>query len=170
MKPAIIVAVDKNNLIGKDNKLPWHLPADLAYFKKMTLGKILIMGRKTFSSFDEPLPHRHHIVISHHKSNAQEYSGMITMANSIDTALRLCEQKYPKKEIMIIGGANVFRQFIHYCDKIYMTRICHEFEGDTYFPKIDKRKWHLVKKDCYQADKDNYYNYCFCVLENRALH
>ena len=165
MKLAIIVAVDKNNLIGRDNKLPWHLPADLSYFKKMTLDKTLIMGRKTFFSLNNPLSNRRHIIISRQKLNTKKYSGMVTIVHSINAALRLCEQKYPKEEIMVIGGANIFKQFIHYCDRIYMTKIRHEFQGDSYFPKIDKKKWRLVKKDCYQEDKDNHYSYCFCVLE-----
>ncbi len=133
---SIIVAVAKNNVIGKDNSLIWHISEDLKRFKKLTSGHPIIMGRKTYESLPfKPLPKRKNIVISSQKD--LKFEGA-TVVDDFSKALKECEEE---KEVFICGGASVYKHFINITDKIFLTKVHHNFEGDTYFPETDFSKW-----------------------------
>lgn len=150
---SLIVAHDKNHVIGYENDMPWHLPGDLQYFKEMTMGKPIIMGRKTFESIGRPLPGRRNIVITRNESYAAQ--GIETVP-SLDTALALVKDV---PEIMIIGGAQIFEQSLPLADKLYITLIDHEFKGDTFFPKYDG--WRLTaSREPIQSDEGYTFRYC----------
>lgn len=128
---SLIVAHDENRVIGANNAMPWHLPGDLQYFKAQTMGKPMIMGRKTFESIGRPLPGRRNIVITRNK--LYEAEG-IELATSLEEALKLAGAV---PEIMVIGGEEIFTQALPLADRLYITQIAHQFEGDTYFPAYD---------------------------------
>jgi dihydrofolate reductase len=152
---SLITAMDSNRLIGKNNSLPWHLPADLAFFKQTTLGKPVIMGRKTFVSIGKALPGRQNIVVTH---NADFEAPDCEVASSIDHAVTLSRDT---DEVMLIGGASLYEQSIKDADNIYLTLIHHEFAGDTWFPEIDPNVWNPVARDDFSADKKNPFSYSF---------
>lgn len=153
---SLIVAHDKNRVIGYENKMPWHLPGDLKYFKDMTMGKPIIMGRKTFESIGRPLPGRRNIIIT--RNEAYGADGIETVS-SLDAALALVKES---PEIMIIGGAQIFEQALPLADKLYITLIDQEFKGDTYFPRYDG--WRLTSSQ--QAiDSDEGYSFRYCIFE-----
>jgi dihydrofolate reductase len=131
---SLIVAIAKNNVIGRDNKLLWHISEDLKRFKKITTGKKMIMGRKTFESLPGILPNREHIVITRDK-NFKIDSDMVKVVHDLNSLI----QEYSKceDEIFIIGGAEIYKQFLPYAQKLYLTNIDESFEGDTYFPEIN---------------------------------
>ncbi len=157
---SIIVAISENNIIGKDNSLIWHLPADMKYFKEKTTGHCVITGRKNYESIPEkfrPLPNRTNIVITRQK----EYSapGAIVMG-SIEEAIEKSKQM-GDKEVFIIGGAEIYKQSLHLVDKLYITKIHHSFEGDAAFPQLDPAIWKETKREDFQADEKNKYDYSF---------
>ncbi len=153
-KISLIAAIGQNSVIGNDNKMPWHLPADLKFFKQTTMGKSILMGRKTWDSIGKPLPGRKNIVIS--RNNAFNPDGA-TIADNLQDAITAADSE----EVMIIGGATIYQQSMPLADHLYITRINHHFEGDAFFPKIDPLSW----KDGYfyphKADKNNPYDYDF---------
>lgn len=152
-----IVAIDKNYAIGKDNQLPWHLPADLAYFKKTTMGSPIIMGRKTFESIGKPLPGRTNIILS---SQKQDLPKGVMLVHSIEDAK--VEAEKLDKEVFIIGGQKVFETSFNNIDKLYVTVIDTEVEeADAFFPHIDHAHWKLVWEEKHQADEKNKYDYTF---------
>lgn len=155
----IVAAVDINGLMGNGDKLPWHLPADLKYFKSLTLDQYMIMGRKTFDSIGKPLPGRTTIIITTDKNYVQKDC---LVATSIDAALSLIPED---KEAYIVGGANVINQVIRYADKLYLTVINKEFTGDVYFPPFNEENWSVISDQSnYDEKKDIHYK--FLVLEN----
>lgn len=158
MKISLVVAKSKNNVIGKNNQLPWHLPADLKHFKNITMGKPIVMGRKTAESIGKPLPGRRNIIISHNKNF---FATGCDIFHSIDDALKALKSE---KEVMIIGGANLYAQMIEKADCIYMTVIDAEFEGDTFFPELNN-KWKLISEEKFLGDEKNKYAYWFQVWE-----
>lgn len=154
---SLIVAMDKNRLIGNNNQLPWHLPADLKHFKEITTGHPIIMGRKTYESIGKPLPNRKNIIITRQPDfNAQ---GCI-VANSIEDAVKKAGNP---EEIFIIGGTEIFKQSLDLADKIYLTEIHHSFDGDTYFPNLDN-KWKETERVTFNPDEKNLYPYSFVTL------
>jgi dihydrofolate reductase len=155
---SMIFAIGKNNALGYKNKMPWHLPADLAYFKKITLGQPVIMGRKTFESLGKPLPGRTNIVITRNKDFSHE--GCIVI-DSINMAKELVKDK----EAFIIGGAEIYKAFLPIADKMYITEIDSEFEADVFFPEIDYSKWKLVSNEPGITDERNPYNFKFLVYQ-----
>ena len=159
---SIVVAMDNNGLIGKDNQLPWHLPADLAYFKKITTGKSILMGRKTYDSIGRPLPNRRNIVITR---NTKIMITGCEVVSSIDEALLLTENE---KEVMVIGGASLCEQLLPKVNRLYITRIDSEFEGDIYFPTYDASSWRQVSSESHPKDIANNYSYHFIVLERNS--
>ena len=159
---SIVVAMDNNGLIGKDNQLPWHLPADLAYFKKITMGKSILMGRKTYDSIGRPLPNRRNIVITR---NTKIMITGCEVVSSIDEARLLTENE---KEIMVIGGASLCEQLLPKVNRLYITRIDSEFEGDIYFPTYDASSWRQVSFESHPNDISNNYYYHFIVLERNS--
>ncbi len=140
MKISLIVAVSRNGVIGKDNKLPWHLPEDLKRFKALTMGHPIIMGRKTFESIGKPLPGRTNIVITHQKNFA--YYGATTTP-SLDEALRMTEKE---GEVFVIGGAQVFKHALPAADKLYLTLIDRDVEGDTFF-RWAPSEWQEISRE-----------------------
>jgi len=152
---SLIVAMDDNRLIGSNNNLPWQLPADLAFFKRTTMGKPIIMGRKTFASIGRPLPGRRNIVIT--RDSGFSAPGC-EMANGIQAALSLCNDV---DEAMLIGGASLYQQTIDQATQLYITRIHHCFEGDTWFPEFDLNGWKQASREDHEADLNNPYAYSF---------
>ena len=158
MQISLIVAFTQNRVIGEDNQMPWHLPRDLAWFKRNTLNKPVIMGRKTFESIGRPLPNRNNIVLSRQPFI---YDG-VQWADSLQTALSFCENE---AEVMIIGGGELFKQSLPMADKLYLTEIQTALDGDTFFPQIDFNQWKIVEEEYTQADEKNAYACRFMVLE-----
>ncbi len=156
---SIITAMDKNQLIGKDNALPWKIPADLQFFKKVTMSKPIIMGRKTFESIGRPLPGRQNIVITRDESYTADGCDVVY---SIDDAISLAGDI---DEVMVIGGANIYQQFLEKCDRLYLSRVLGEFEGDAWFPEIDFNLWRLIEKEDHKADEKNECDYSFQIYE-----
>ena len=152
---SIICAMDKNRLIGKNNQLPWHLPADLAFFKQSTLGKPVVMGRNTFESIGKPLPGRQNIVVT---SNPEWQASGCDVATSIDGAIELAMSA---DEIMLIGGASLYEQTIDIVDKLYLTLIDFEFEGDTWFPEYRPDQWAIESIVENTPDTKNQYSFTF---------
>ena len=150
---SLITAMDSNRLIGNNNSLPWHLPADLAFFKATTMGKPVIMGRKTFASIGKALPGRQNIVVTR---DCNFDAPDCEVASSIDAAITLVDNA---KEVMLIGGASLYQQTIDVADIIYLTLIHHEFKGDTWFPEINPDFWKLVSQDDFEADEKNSFAY-----------
>jgi dihydrofolate reductase len=159
----MIAAMDENRLIGADNALPWHLPADFKHFKQVTMAKPIIMGRKTFESIGRPLPGRKNIVITRGEFN---HDGVVTV-HSIDAALREASQALNSDdevaEVMIIGGANLYQQMIDKADKLYLTHVKAKCEGDSWFPEVDMREWEIISQQSVSADEKN--NYDFDIIE-----
>jgi len=167
MKIALIVAVSQNNVIGRDNQLPWHLPEDLQYFKSVTMGKPILMGRKTFDSIGRPLPGRKNIVITR---DPQWTAEGVEVVNSLEDAMaagaEACEAT-DSDEIMVIGGAQIYRDCLPMADRLYLTRVEAEVEGDAFFPKIDFNQWQkTAEKTPKTIDK---YDYRFLVLERTQI-
>lgn len=160
---SIVVAMDINRVIGKNNQLPWHLPADLAFFKKTTMGKPIVMGRKTHESIGKPLPGRQNIILTRNKNYEAEGC---TVIHSVDEIFSL--EKNEQDEICVIGGAEIFKEVLPCADRLYITTIEHEFEGDTYFPPINESDWVLVSKEKGPKDDKNPYDYYFTIY-NRIL-
>lgn len=158
---SIIVAADENNAIGKNGDLLCHLPNDLKYFKKTTEGHAVVMGRKTFESLPKgALPNRRNIVVTHNKDLQFENC---EMASSLTDAIALAGNE---DEIFIIGGGSVYEQALPLADKLYVTRIHHEFEGvDTYFPGIKPSDWKVISNEEHPADEKNKYAHTFIVFE-----
>jgi dihydrofolate reductase len=152
---SLIVAMDDNRLIGNKNNLPWHLPADLAFFKRTTMGKPIIMGRKTFESIGRALPGRRNIVITRDPEFSHE--GVETV-NGIDAAISLCDGG---EEVMLIGGASLYQQTIDQAAQLYITYIHHSFDGDTWFPEFDFNQWKEAFREDHAADGNNPYAYSF---------
>lgn len=156
-----IVATAHNNVIGKDNDIPWYLPADLKYFKKITSGHHIIMGRKCYVSIGKPLPKRTNVIITR---DPYFISSNCLVVNSIQEAL---EKAYDngEKEAFIIGGGTIYDQTQQLWDRLYLTEVDVKVEGDVYFPTIDTTKWTLTSEEQHQADEKNEFNYTFKVLE-----
>jgi dihydrofolate reductase len=142
---SIIAAAARNNVIGRDNQLPWQLPEDLRYFKQVTLGKPVVMGRKTFESIGRPLPGRLNIVISRQPDWRAEG---VLVASGLEAALQLAEREAPETvdELMVIGGAEIYKQALPLASRIYLTRVHEDFEGDALFPAIDEQSWTLISQ------------------------
>lgn len=157
MKPIIslVVAESENHVIGKDNQLIWHLPNDLRHFKEKTLGKPVIMGRKTFESIGRPLPERQNIVIS--RDVYFSHPGILRVGSLAEAI----QQAGQVSEIMIIGGGSIYEQALPIADKIYLTRVLHTFEGDVFFPAIDLNVWQLISEEKHDKDEKHAYNYVF---------
>ncbi|HAP00628.1 MAG TPA: hypothetical protein DCQ93_01770 [Bacteroidetes bacterium] len=158
---SMIVAAAQNDVIGKDNKLPWHLPGDMKYFKRMTSGHCVIMGRKTYEALGKPLPNRTNIIITRQEDFAVEGCWVVNdLQHAIDVANNANEE-----ECFIIGGGDIFIQAIVWADRIYLTRIHQSFEGDTLFPALNLVDWKEVSNEKHLPDEKNKYAYSFLVYE-----
>ncbi len=160
---SLIVAASENNIIGKDNQMIWHMPADLMYFKKVTLDHHIIMGRKNFEAMNKPLPGRTNIIIT--RQNGYHKEGCIVV-HSLEEGLTIAEGN-GETEAMIIGGGEIYRLALPIAHKIYLTRIHGTFEGDTSFPEIDKNNWVENTIDVLKSDDANPYDYTFLVYERK---
>ncbi|MEN8206107.1 MAG: type 3 dihydrofolate reductase [Pseudomonadota bacterium] len=159
MKISIIVAMAANGVIGRDNQLPWYLPADLKHFKQTTMGKPILMGRKTWESIGRPLPGRTNIVITRDKTYT---AAGCEVVDSIDAAIAAAGEQ---DEVMVIGGAELYRQVLSSTDTIYLTQIHEVFAGDTCFPEIHNTEWHQVERIDHEADEKNVHDYSFIRLD-----
>ncbi|WON77641.1 type 3 dihydrofolate reductase [Serratia sp. UGAL515B_01] len=157
---SLIAALAADRVIGMENAMPWHLPADLAWFKRNTLNKPVIMGRKTFESIGRPLPERHNIVLS---SSPGSESG-VTWVTSLDEALVAAGDA---EEVMVMGGGRVYTQFLPHANRLYLTHIDAEVEGDTYFPDYEPDEWETSFSEFHDADEMNSHSFCFEILEHR---
>lgn len=158
---SLIVAMTKNHVIGKDNQMPWHLPADLAWFRQNTSGKPVIMGRKTFESIGRPLPNRINIVLSR---SPYEHEGVI-WKESMQSAVDFVQENH--EEIMLIGGGELFKQYFSHADKLYLTEIQTELEGDTFFPQFNWQDWRIEFEQHRLADDKNPYDCRFLILSRK---
>jgi dihydrofolate reductase len=156
---SLIVAAAENDVIGRDNALPWHLPDDLKHFKALTMGKPMLMGRKTFESIGKPLPGRTSIVLTRSKEWQRE--GVIVV-QSVDEALTRAGNA---PELTVIGGTEVFRATLPRADRIYLTRVHAEVAGDAVMPKIDPKAWREVARVHHPADERHEYPMTFLTLE-----
>jgi dihydrofolate reductase len=161
MKLSLIVAVAENGVIGHNNQLIWHLPNDLKQFKRLTTGHCIIMGRKTFESIGKPLPNRTSIIIS--RNSDFQVEGCITV-DSLENAI-LEAKKIENDEAFIIGGAEIYRLALLIIDKIYLTEVHHAYEGDTFFPVIDKTVWQETQREDFDIDEKHKVKYSFVELE-----
>ena len=160
MMISLIAAMDKNRLIGKENGLPWHLPADFKHFKEVTMGKPVIMGRKTFESIGKPLPGRKNIVISRIGFSADG----VTVVDSIDKALQSVENA---DEVMIIGGASFYEQMIEKADRMYLTLVDAECEGNAWFPEFNAEDWDVISTTHHRADDKNNYDFIVAIYQRK---
>ncbi len=157
---SIIVAIAKNHTIGKDNKLLWYLPNDLKHFKDVTTGHTVIMGRKTFDSVGKPLPRRRNIVVTRQAISIEGCE----VTPSIEAAIALCKAE---DEVFIVGGAEIYRQAIPLTNRIYLTIIDQDFEGDTFFPELNPDEWQETDREDFEPDEKNKYKYAFITLVRR---
>ncbi|WP_426745237.1 dihydrofolate reductase [Myxococcus faecalis] len=152
MKLSAIVALASNRVIGANNQLPWRLPADLARFKRLTMGHTLVMGRKTYDSIGRPLPGRTFIVVTRQKDFAP--SG-VTVAHSVEEALQQAEAR-GDDEVFIAGGADLYAQTMDRIQRLYLTRIARDYPGDTFFPEVDLSGWRLIEEDPHPESEPPY--------------
>ena len=165
MKLSLVWAMAQNRVIGRNNNLPWYLPEDLKYFKRITMGKPIIMGRKTFESIGKPLPGRANIVITRNPDFAIEG---VKVVNSLDAAITLCKsigEIDGVDEAMVIGGAQIYKLALPSADRLYLTEVHSEVKGDAYFPEFDRSTWKVTAHEDFEASDPNPYNYSFLVLD-----
>ena len=160
---SIIVAKAKNNIIGKENKMPWHLPEDLKHFKNLTTGHTIIMGRKTFESFGRPLPNRKHIVFSQNP----DFKVNDENVEVVHSLLQIQDLIEGKEEAFVIGGAMIYNFLMPYVRKMYVTEIEKDFDGDTFFPLIDEDVWKETAREKGIKDKKNDLDYYFVTYERK---
>lgn len=158
---SLIAAASENNVIGNKGKLPWNLPADLKYFRTVTQGHPVIMGRKTFQSIGRVLPKRRNIVVSRHEFPQTPLE--FDVAHSVEEAIALCKDD-PSGEVFIIGGGEIYEQAMPLANRIYLTRVHATVEGDAYFPKIDAKEWKEISREDHEADAENPAKYSFIVF------
>ncbi|MEX0921886.1 MAG: dihydrofolate reductase [Rhodovibrionaceae bacterium] len=166
MEISLIVALGRNRVIGVDGELPWHLPDDLRWFKAATVGKPIVMGRKTYDSIGKPLPNRPNIVVTRNPDFAAEG---VAVCPGIEEALRLAEveaKKLGASEIMVIGGGDIFGLALRYTDRMYLTQVDIAAEGDAFFPEYDESDWREMFCERVAAEEDRP-AHCFMILERR---
>ncbi len=160
---SLIVATDDENGIGKNNQLMWRLPNDLKFFKKVTTGHTIIMGRKTFDSIGRPLPNRRNIVISRQQHLIIEGAEIFP---DLESALKTCDSEH---EYFVIGGGEIYRQALPLAQQVYLTKVAAVLQADTFFPVLNAGDWQLVYKDEHQKDSTHAYNYSFLILKRHPL-
>ena len=159
MKRSLVVAVARNGVIGRDNRLPWKLPADLAYFKRVTMGNPVVMGRRTWESIGKPLPGRRNIVVT---SDASYQAPGATVVNTLDAAW---EAAGDAAEVSVIGGRRIFEETLPIADRIHYTEVEAEVEGDTYFPPFDRGEWRETEVERHGADERHDHPFRIVVLD-----
>ena len=161
MNISLVVAAATNNAIGKDGKMPWHLPADMKHFKNITWGMPVVMGRKTFESLGKPLTGRKNIVIT--RQTGWKANGAIGV-QSIEDAFFVAQQA-DVNEIMVIGGGEIYKTLFDKAKRIYLTRVEAEPEADTFFPVLLREQWRLISQQNFEADEKNLFNYSFQIWD-----
>lgn len=164
---ALIVARTRNGVIGRDNRMPWHLPEDLRYFKRITMNKPVIMGRNTWESLGKPLPGRDNIVIT--RNTAYRADGA-TVVHDLPTALTLADSLASARqvdEIMVIGGADIYRAAMPFITRAYVTEIDADIEGDTFFHELDTQHWQETAREAHAPCEKNPHPYCFVTWQRR---
>ncbi len=161
MKISLIVAASANGVIGADGELPWHLPDDFRYFKQVTMGKPIVMGRRTWESIGRPLPGRQNIVVTRQRDF--EAAGT-TVVDSPEAAVATADET---DELMIIGGGEIYRRFLPIAHRVYLTRVEVDVEGDTFFPALDDAEWRLASTESHPADERHAWAFEFRVYERR---
>jgi dihydrofolate reductase len=160
---SIIVAIASNNAIGKDNKLLWHIPADMKYFKKITTGHTVIMGKNTFLSLPGgPLVNRRNIVIS---DDPHDHFDGCVIVNSINKAIEMCDED---AESFVIGGASVYRQFLPIATRLYVTKVNKSFEADTFFPEISSEEWIEISRELHEERERHDFSFEFIVFQRKS--
>lgn len=159
---SLIWAMDENRVIGKNNQLPWHLPEDLKFFKRVTMGHPIAMGRKTHDSIGRNLPGRENIVIT--RQNDFQCDGC-TVLHSVQELVDYAAEK--NKEVFVIGGAEIFKQILPFADRLYLTQIYDRFEGDTFFPELNMEEWELISQEKGIKDEKNPYDYEFLIYHRK---
>ena len=159
---SLIWAMDEKRLIGNNNTLPWHLPADMQWFRKQTMGKPILMGRKTFESIGKPLPGRVNIVLTRQPGLNIEGCHVVNTLAEAQAVLPDAE------EIMVIGGAEIYAQALSVADKLYYTQIHHAFEGDAWFPELDMKQWRMIHEEVHTADEKNAYDHTFMIMSRKS--
>jgi dihydrofolate reductase len=165
MRLALIWAMARNRVIGRNDALPWYLPEDLKYFKQVTMGKPIIMGRKTWESIGRPLPGRTNIVITR---DAEFSAEGVKVVNSLEAAITLAEHVTVidgGDEAVVMGGAQIYEMALPMADRLYMTQVHAEVDGDTCFPEFELASWHELTREDFSASETNPYDYSFVVLE-----
>ena len=160
MQLSIIVAMDRNRVIGRGGALPWHISSDLKNFKKITMGKPILMGRKTHDSIGKPLPGRENIILTNNKKYSAEGC---TVKNTLDEVYSYCEEQL---ELVVMGGAILYSQTLDKADKLYITEVNASVNGDTFFPELVEDWREIKREDCFKDDNHKY-NYSFIVLEKK---
>lgn len=158
MRISLIVAMGENQVIGADNRMPWHLPADLKRFRQITMGKPMLMGRKTYESIGRPLPGRKNIILT---SNPDYHAPGCVVVHSLEQAFQAADAE----ELMVIGGSALYRECLPIAERLYLTQIHREFVGDTFFPDFERAAWREVAREEVEADPDSGLSYSFLVLE-----
>ena len=161
MQLSIIVAMDRNRVIGRDDVLPWHISSDLKNFKKITMGKPIIMGRKTHESIGRPLPGRENIILTRDKNYQAEGC---TVLHSLEEIFDHCEDV---DEVMITGGSEIYKQSLEQASRLYLTEVHTEIEGDTFFPEFDWNQWNEISREDHKADEKNEFDYSFVILKRK---
>ncbi len=167
MRLAMIAAQSQNRVIGNNNKLPWYLPEDLKYFKRVTLGKPIIMGRKTFESIGRPLPGRTNIIITRNPDWTHDGAG-VRVVHSLQQAIELAESLALVngfEESLVIGGAEIYALALPQADRLYLTQVHAEVQGDAHFPPLDPTQWQEMAREDFSAIEPNPYDYSFVVLD-----
>jgi dihydrofolate reductase len=162
MRLSLIVAMAENRVIGKDNALPWRLPADLRRFRRLTTGYPVIMGRRSYESIGRPLPERTNIIVT--RRPGYRVDGCL-IAHTLEDALTLAQGA---QETFVIGGADIYGQTLERAQRIYLTLVHAEVPGDTFFPKLDMSTWHETGREAHAADDKHSYRYSFVTLERTA--
>ena len=168
IRVALMVAVAANGVIGRDNGLPWHLPEDLRHFRRTTLGKPVVMGRKTFESIGRPLPGRPNIVVT---GTPGWHAEGVTVADSVPAALKLARELARAEgadELVVIGGAMIYAAALPLAQRLYVTEVHADVEGDTWFPPVDRDDWQEIQRQELPASEDNPYAYAFVCFERRG--
>lgn len=162
---SIIAAIGRNNELGLNNKMLWHLPADLKFFKETTTGHCIIMGRKTFESIGKALPNRKNLIVSRNKAF---HADGVQVFESVEEAVKWAREQ-GETECFITGGAEIYKQTIHHVNKLYLTRVDSDFEADTWFPKIDFAEWNLEERKGHASDEKNSYAITFELWKRKVV-
>ncbi|PYE33237.1 dihydrofolate reductase [Idiomarina fontislapidosi] len=166
MKISLVAAMAKNRVIGRDNTMPWHIPSELKYFKKITLGKPIVMGRRTFESLGRPLPGRQNIVLSTDPNQHKSPDDGVVWVSSVSAAI---DAAGDVDELMVIGGGKIYQLFFPFCHRLYVTDIELDVEGDTYFPDYRKsHDWHEVTRQHVAADNAQTPAYTTRILDRKS--